>query len=574
MATTGDQRTELAEFLRSVELFSELSDEMRTDIAAAAEIVQLPAGAWLFREGDESDGLYVVWSGRLEVGVESMGPFKPLDVLGAGASFGELSLVTGDDRAASVRAIRDSEVFRVAVDRFSRLLAEDDRFAMALTRFLGRQVRGVRGSLPPVPRRPRVFSVVTLQPGLRPEVVADGLASTFRLFGRTAVLTDARVGHGDATALGRLLDRCERENHWVVLAASVDEAWCESCVRQSDRVLAVVSSSGQPPRHVPAGMQGCDLVVCHEGTMAGEAGVWRDRLVPRATYPIPVSDPDRAVARIARRLAARSTGLVLSGGGARGLAHVGVMAVLEQSGFAIDRFGATSMGALIAGLFAAGAKADDVRDVCRSELVDARPFTDYTVPRYGLIKARKAESMLFRLFDDTRIEELPSAMYCVSADLLTGQEVVHRDGRLAQAVRASMSIPGLLPPASVGGRLLVDGGILNNLPVDVMARDDEGPIIAVDVIRRLPADHAGPSGSPPRVVETLARSTALGSWRKAEENRARARLVVTPELTSVGLLEFRRIDEIIDAGRRAAEAAIGDWSDAFAGETVEIPGRT
>ena len=149
------------------------------------------------------------------------------------------------------------------------------------------------------------------------------------------------------------------------------------------------------------------------------------------------------------------------------------------------------------------------------------PFNDYTVPRVSLIRARKVGAMLGRVFGEARLEALTRPMFAVSADLLSSRVVVHRRGPVRSAVAASMSIPGLAPPVPLGRHLLVDGGVLNSFPVDLMAEADEGPIVAVDVIRR-PRLGEGPPARLPTIMETLARATVLSSADRAERNRALA----------------------------------------------------
>ena len=119
-----------------------------------------------------------------------------------------------------------------------------------------------------------------------------------------------------------------------------------------------------------------------------------------------------------------------------------------------------------------------------------------------------------------------------------------------------MSIPGLVPPLSRPGRLLVDGGVLNNLPVDVMAAEDEGPIVAVDVIRRLEEVEDSASPALPSIMETLSRATVLGSVERAEQNRGLADLLVTPDVQDVAMREFGALDRAADAGREAMRAAL------------------
>jgi predicted acylesterase/phospholipase RssA len=146
----------------------------------------------------------------------------------------------------------------------------------------------------------------------------------------------------------------------------------------------------------------------------------------------------------------------------------------------------------------------------------------------------------------------------VSADLLSGHMVVHREGPLWEAVGTSMIIPGLVPPRPYEAQLLVDGGILNNLPTDVMAADEPGPIIAVDVMRRITAEDMKRTvrASLPTILETLSRATVLGSIERTEASRSLAQIVITPDVHELSLRDFRRIDSAIDAGRRAAEEAM------------------
>jgi NTE family protein len=246
---------------------------------------------------------------------------------------------------------------------------------------------------------------------------------------------------------------------------------------------------------------------------------------------------------------------VLSGGGARGFAHIGAIAELEQDGIEVDRYGGCSMGSFIAAMAASGWRADDIRARCHEELVRRSPFNDYTLPRVALIRSRKAARMLDRLFAELTIEELAKPLFTVSADLVSSGLVVHRRGSVVEAVGASMSIPGLAPPLPRGGRLLVDGGVLNNLPVDAMADAAEGPIVAVDVVRRLAASDAA-APSLPSIMETLSRATVLGSVERAERNRELALLVVSPDVQDVPLRDFRSLDRAIEAGRTAARAAL------------------
>jgi len=155
------------------------------------------------------------------------------------------------------------------------------------------------------------------------------------------------------------------------------------------------------------------------------------------------------------------------------------------------------------------------------------------------------------------IEDLPRPFYCVTTDIITAELVVHRRGELVTAVGASMSLPGIAPPVVMGQRLLVDGGVLDNLPVVAMLEEQEGPVIACDVTEPEQRTLA-PGEPPPRIglLDTLARVMLLGTADTEAEARRLADLVITPERGTIGRLEWHMLDEAVLSGRRAAIAAL------------------
>jgi predicted acylesterase/phospholipase RssA len=316
----------------------------------------------------------------------------------------------------------------------------------------------------------------------------------------------------------------------------------------------VLAGASSPPRH--ESLEGAEVVFC-EAVSAYVIADWLDAVRPRAHHLV---DPGRMredTRRAARRMSGRSLGLVLSGGGARGAAHIGVLSVLAENGFEIDRVGGCSIGAFIGAMAAAGWDPQRMRDTWREELALRSPFSDYTVPRTSLIRGRRAEAMLRRIFGEVALEELPRSFFTVSADLVSSDLVVHRRGPAWEAVGTSMAIPGLAPPQRRDGRLLVDGGVLDNLPVDVMAAAAEGPVLAVDVVRRPGGQNANSDELPlPSIMETLARATVLGSAERSARNRTLATLTIEPQVQAIALRDFAQLDRAIAAGRAAAEAAL------------------
>ncbi|MGZ6977474.1 MAG: patatin-like phospholipase family protein [Acidimicrobiia bacterium] len=532
-------------------LLSRLEPSMIAELLKVGELVHVRAGEWLFRTGDEGDALYLVDAGRLEVLSEEDGRETLIRVLVAGDAVGELAMLTRAPRSASVRAVRDSELLRVPHDACMRLVSVDGAFALAMLASIGEKLR-LRVSLDTGVRESRVLAVLPLDGAAPVGEIADGVARAVEGWGRVARVMPGSVS-GDEASWGAAVDAYEREHDYVILVADrfgEDERWGQFCARQADRVLAVV---GDAAPGTAVARPDWDLVVFDRAARTATHRKWLDLIQPRTHHTVRTLGSTAEIERMTRRVLGRSVGLVLSGGGARGLAHLGVLDVLTEAGVPLDRVGGTSIGAFVGALIAAGKPPRELARICRVELAERHPFRDFTWPRIALIRARRAALMLDRVFGTAHLEDLPLDCFTVSADLSTAEVVVQRRGPVVDAVGASMSLPGLAPPVRSGSRLLVDGGVLNNVPVDVMVASEEGPVIAVDVMTRSPL---GSSQRMPSIIETLARASVIGSHHQAAVRLGAASAVIEPEVGKVGLLDFTRFDEIVEAGRRAARLAL------------------
>jgi NTE family protein len=386
-----------------------------------------------------------------------------------------------------------------------------------------------------------VLAVVPLQGGLPVDALVGAMQ---RALGDVTVV---RAGDGAPERLpaGRTL----------LVAGSPGDGWTDACLRAADHVLCVTGGGPVPLElHARPELRGADVVLLEGAAGTRGFGLWLDVLAARGGHLVRVDRLADDAGRVARRLTGRAVGLVLSGGGARGLAHVGVIEELLAAGVPIDRVGGTSMGAFIGAMLAVGMDAEEIDARCYEEWVRRSPLSDYRMPRISLIRGDRARAMLERTFGDARIESAPREFSCVSCDLVSGDLVVHRRGPLYEAVGASISVPGLVPPLARGGRLLVDGGVLDNLPVGAVGASGEGPLIAVDITARVRP--VAPGDEPLRLRETLVRTLTLGSSDTAAAARRHADLVIKPADIGAGFLEFHQLDRLRDEGRRAAAAAL------------------
>ena len=569
-----------AEALRAVPLFAELPAQVLDQIAGKLTLHHLSSGEWLFREREAGDSAHIVLSGRLEVMAEGEEPHV-LRVVGRGSVIGELALLTGRERSASARAIRDTQLLRIDRSDFEGLVLTEPSVGVALTRQLAGQLADNRRPTVDVPPPPDTIAVVALDQATSVEQAARELGSALARHG-TVGYFDQRSAQGAATPGERmaLVDRLERDHDRVLLvgASSADDPFTAFCLRQADRVVAFGDVAHTPRVPSLAQLQHCDLALRTRGRPSSAITSWVESVNPRAVHLLPSDSYDQAVARCARRLAGRSVGVVLSGGGARGFAHIGAIEQLLEAGVQIDRIGGCSIGAYIGALFAAGGSVEDVAARCRQEFVARNPLRDYTIPLVAFTRGRRGLAMLERSFGDLSIEELPLEYYCTASDLIGNVTVEHRRGAVVTAVGSSVAMPAFVPPVVLGDWILVDGGVLNNLPVAEMAVRGEGPVIALDVTaltrhpgagrrrfrrprarraaHRLHAWITGAEEAPLALPDALVRSVVLGSADTVAAARRHADLVIAPHLPDVEMLDYHRLEDALDAGRVAAAAAL------------------
>lgn len=521
----------------------------RARLLADGALVTIDAGEWLFQAGEPTDAMYVVRSGRLEV----VGESGVIREVADGDAVGELGLLTGARRSAGVRARRDSVLWRVTPERFHTVLQRDTKALRSLTVSLAEQLQShqaadesQRG------RQPRVVAVVGVGDGSPVTHVAqllhDELASTLRTHMSTSLTADE---------LHRIEPGCDRV---VLVATDPHEDWHGFCLRQADRVVVVAQSSTEPPPLLHERAADGYVILVGPTPTAERMVAWHDLVAPRKVQVADPKDLRPAVAATARRLAGRSIGLAIAGGGARSLAAIGVVEELEGAGFLVDRLAGCSVGSVVAALFARGHDAAAVDAICYDEFVRRNPFNDFRLPSVSLARGRKTEAAIQRQLGSVLFEELPRELTLVSTDLINRQLVWHRRGAVGSAVRASLSLPGLYPPARIGDSLHVDGGVLDNLPVRPLTDFDEGPVVAVNIgaassIRSTRAVRM------PSIGETLMRTMLMGGAASLDDARARATIVVTPDTRGIGLLEFHQIDRARESGRLAGQAVVAALQD-------------
>ena len=595
------------QILRTIEHYFGIAGDDAEDLLGELESLEIGGGEWLFHQGEVADALYFLVRGRLQVWVEpdhdrDERSARMLGEITPGESVGEIGLLTGGVRTAGIRAIRDSQLLKLDRQAFEHFAAEHPHLVMRLAGSVAERLtqRTRLGS-----NATRNLSTVALVPFRQYPWLEDFLARlTSELQSRMAAmcLTSSNLGqHGapvdavpaDAEAsesLRHWLDDRENDHGLLLYVADDDEtSWSRLCVRQADVVLLLTDAGDDPaPRDWErrllnaegASTARCALLLRHA---SGESAIsatnrWlADREIEFHLH-IRGGVPDD-FGRLVRILMGDSVGLVLGGGAARGFAEVGAYRALHEAGVPIDWVGGTSIGGIIGAAIALDRGPEYVLENSREAFVRGKPFGDYTLPVLSLIRGKRMER-LTREHLGGNIEDLPIPFFCVSTLLDSGELCVHETGELWRALRATAALPGMLPPAVMQKRLVVDGAVVNNLPVDIMRQKPIGRVVAVDVSTRrtyevdyeeLPSPWRVVTGKflpgkrryrVPGVISVLMKSAEIGTAARMREHAANADLLLRPPVSHFGLTDIKSFSEIVDAGYQHAREQIGKWMSA------------
>ena len=252
----------------------------------------------------------------------------------------------------------------------------------------------------------------------------------------------------------------------------------------------------------------------------------------------------------------RKVGLALSGGAARGLAHIGVLEVLEKEGIPVDMIVGSSAGALVGVLYAQGKAVSEIKDLA-IELGSKKIsfWVDPILPRSGLTQGRKIRNVLAAAIGDTEFGDLKLPFACVAADIETGEEIVINQGSVLEGVRASISIPIIFTVVKWKGRYLVDGSLVNPVPVSVVKEMGADFIIAVNAIPDT-SKKADQPGKEPNIFNVIMHTVNIASHRMVEYSLSGADVVIEPQVASIGHFDFHRVQEFILQGALAAQTSI------------------
>jgi lysophospholipid hydrolase len=481
-----------------------------------------------FRQGEPSSCIYITISGRMILAQEdtSTGKTRTEEVAERGEAIGAVwSLSGGGLNEKTAMCTRDSELVRMSGGAFQCISTKYPSAAVRLLEGMAQRLGSAHGDKRKKSQKKRIATVALIPlhgQAKMCDAKALELKQALERHGPTLLLSGGKIGMAFPLVAERLTNRFYRSKLTAWMAAQEEDytyiilqadpemtEWSKICVAQADCVLLLSDASEQPRvssfehnlvwRHVNRtkrlikefALQSfrVELVLVHQHRASPtQTRKWLEERHGLERHHHMINSDTKDMERLARWLAGKAVGLVLSGGGSRGLAHLGVLRALDDAGVPIDIVGGTSQGAFMAGLFAQRLPWDRMFSCVQEYAAGLGTFrsvvTDLTLPVLSLFAGKRFTHLVTQSFryGPENIEDLWLRFFCVSTNLSKGEPSVHEYGRLAHLVRASMTVVGLLPPVYDDGDLLVDGGYLNNIPIDVM-RTQMGvdTLIVVDV---------------------------------------------------------------------------------------------
>jgi len=599
------QKYRLSIALHLSNLFETLDANVLRDLEEELELFTLYGGEVLFRQGDPGDYLCLIIRGRVGVRIAEGGR-EPITVaeLGCGEVVGEMAVVTGESRTATVEAIRDTQLAKLSKAGFERFMAKHPRSAMlTVSRKLAERLRDTTVNHGHRTRNISTLAIVPAHPSAPVREFSAALQAAFGKFGSAIHVNSQRVDEhlgragisqayeraGNNIQLVEWLSSQEMTNDYVLYEADPFlSPWTERCVRQADQILVVGNSTADPtPGEIEAELLNSAgrtdrghkwLVLVHgEGNPQGTKR-WLDARTVERHFHVRLHQHDD-VDRVARFLTGRAVGLTLGGGFARGLAHVGAFRAFTDLGIPVDAIGGASMGAMIGALHATGW--DGAKIVQEISAVCARSFDDLTFPFIAFKTGKNFSQVVRGLFGDIQIEDLWTPYFCISANLNRSELKVHTQGPLAKAILATTRAPGLFPPVVYDGELHVDGGVINNVPVDIMkVFSNEGITVGVDVspphelhpVRDYGDDVSGWQAfwkrlNPfakrhiytPSILLVMIRTLEYSGVSYKGVRLQYADMYMCPELLKFKRTDFHLAAEIVSTGYECARANILEW---------------
>ena len=473
---------ELIELVKKAEIFSDWDDEDLQHFLDKIELIQLYVGGILFEQGDESDCMYLLLKGDLiGMALNSLGVEITFGYIRAGQIVGEMGLISSQLRTLTIKALSNAILIKISRNIFEEYFVSKPQLLYKMLTLVIKRAQNTIDSTSNIKKR-HFIALLPANENTAVNVLFEKIGEMLANNSKITLLSKKDLASLKTyDEVKRLLSKVSRSSDFIIYVVDLNNTIIkEALLEYATRVLVIAQGDTEPvlDEYVKQVLSDAayehinkELILVYDnlGFIPTHTTQWLNTSQFNKHFHVPLHEIGYQY--LSRLLTGRAIGLVLSGGGTKGWVHVGAIRALCEANIPIDAIGGTSVGAIVGacylmqGDFTRFLKA--MREFNRMTQKMAT-LSDLTYPLISLLDGKKRVLSLQHLFNDMVIENLVKPFFCISADLSDNLEVIHTRDSLWQWVCASSSLPGLLPPMTDKGKIYLDGGVVNNLPVDVM----------------------------------------------------------------------------------------------------------
>lgn len=521
--------------LKTIPLFRNLENDDLDLVANYLHKESYSKGTIVFRKGDVGDSMYLVESGQVAVVGED--GRETIAFMGPGSFVGEISLLLAQPRTANLQVMLDAQLWVLSKEEFDELVTTRPTIAVEMMRELSKRLVVTTQRKKKLTRPRRITAVFGVQ-GLE---LAQAIHAQLKSPVAVLPLPEAQaaldlplnrgvmlVGGSDlseATLAERLSYQIEVFKHVVILLSQQRDPLTAKAIDLADTIVSI-----------------------------GRAPAWFRFTGKKSDFWV-TGDSPAELERLARRLINRTVGLALSSGGSRGLAHVGVLKVLIEEEIPIDMIAGTSAGALFGALYALGWGIEQLTAFTK-ELKSATKLANWDFnfpPRTALVKGKIArDKLIANWVEHKNFEDTQTPIFMVAADAYTGEEIVFDSGPLADAIRASLSIPVVTEPWFYQGRYLLDGGIVNPLPASVLRERGADIVIGSSVIQPMGQSYKSDTHKMPSIMQTVSNMFSAMEAEVVGKQLPLIDVLIQHNVATGHALDFDQATALIEVGEESA----------------------
>ena len=534
------------EILKTIPLFRNLENDDLDLVATYLHREDYAKGSFVFKKGDAGASMYLVASGQVAVVGED--GHETIAFMGPGSFVGEISLLLAQPRTANLQVMLDAQLWVLSKQEFDELVTTRPTIALELMRELSKRLVATTQRKKQLVRPRRITAVFGLKGLELAHAIHNQLKSPVAVLPlpqaqaavdfplNRGVMLLGRSDLSEDTLAERLSYQVEVFKHVIILLPQQPDPLADKAIDLAD---TVVSLGRSPAWFTPSGRKS-------DFWMAGGAAT--------------------DLARMARRLVSRTVGLALSSGGSRGLAHIGVLKVLMEEAIPIDMVAGTSAGALFGSLYALGWSVEQLAAFSQ-ELKSATRWANWDFnfpPRTALVKGKIArDKLIAKWVENKNFEDTQTPIYMVAADAYTGEEIVFDSGPLADAIRASLSIPIVAEPWYYRERYLLDGGIVNPLPASVLRERGADIVIGSSVIQPMGQSYKGDVRRMPNMMQTISNMFSAMEAEVVGKQLPLIDVLIQHNVSANHALDFDQANTLIEIGEESARQMLPAINEAI-----------